>query len=244
MSYKELLLGCGHARDKRIHPPGTENFRGWCDLTTLDINTKCDADLIVDLSTWPFRRYDAVKSTWIPYIGPESQYNEIHAYEVLEHIGMQGDVRTFMHQFRIFWTWLKPGGYLCATVPDYRSLWAWGDPSHTRIINAGTLVFLSRKEYEKQLGKTSMSDYRDLMRDMDFDIVRANVVGQTFEFILRAIKPQIRDDVKCDCVGAFGPNPDCGKCGGDGCITASVPGIKCDGDHGGPRCADPECWNQ
>jgi hypothetical protein len=20
--------------------------------------------------------------------------------------------------------------------------------------------------------------------------------------------------------------------------------IKCDGNHGGPRCADPECWNQ
>jgi hypothetical protein len=21
------------------------------------------------------------------------------------------------------------------------------------------------------------------------------------------------------------------------------PRVKCDGDHGGPRCADPECWN-
>lgn len=30
----------------------------------------------------------------------------------------------------------------------------------------------------------------------------------------------IRDDVKCDCVGNYGPNPECGRCGGSGCYTA------------------------
>lgn len=32
----------------------------------------------------------------------------------------------------------------------------------------------------------------------------------------------VRDDVKCSCVGNFGPNPDCGRCGGDGCVTIDV----------------------
>lgn len=33
--------------------------------------------------------------------------------------------------------------------------------------------------------------------------------------------PATRDDVRCECVSNFGPNPDCGMCGGDGCITVS-----------------------
>lgn len=26
-------------------------------------------------------------------------------------------------------------------------------------------------------------------------------------------------------------------------IAGILQRVKCDGDHGGPRCADPECWN-
>ena len=26
-------------------------------------------------------------------------------------------------------------------------------------------------------------------------------------------------------------------------IVQGLPSQKCDGNHGGPRCADPECWN-
>ena len=33
----------------------------------------------------------------------------------------------------------------------------------------------------------------------------------------------VRDDVQCRCVGGLGPNPECGACGGSGCITAEVP---------------------
>lgn len=179
MSYTELLIGCGHARDKRVHPPGTSNFQGWCALTTLDSNPACKPDVTYDLmrdiyeTTQPF----AVDS-----------FNEIHAYEVLEHIGQQGDVHRLFHQFKLFWRWLKPGGYFCATVPDYRSMWAWGDPSHTRIINAGTITFLSKKEYARQLGKTSMSDFRSLMGDMDFDVISSGMMNETFRFILKAVK--------------------------------------------------------
>ena len=28
-----------------------------------------------------------------------------------------------------------------------------------------------------------------------------------------------RDDVKCHCVSTFGPNPECGACGGSGCVS-------------------------
>lgn len=31
-----------------------------------------------------------------------------------------------------------------------------------------------------------------------------------------------RDDIACHCNGPFGPNPECGACGGSGCITAEI----------------------
>lgn len=183
--YRELLIGCGHTRDKRVFIPGREYE--WKNLTTLDIDPACEPDIVWDLSqTIQIPFFEHGKELGIET--PDSFYEEIHAYEVLEHIGTQGDHKLFFAQFKEFWRILKPDGYFCATVPDYRSIWAWGDPSHTRIINAGTLVFLSKKQYEKQIGKTAISDFRSLMGDMDFDIVQTETIGETFRFVLRAIK--------------------------------------------------------
>lgn len=185
--YRELLIGCGHTRDKRVFIPGREYE--WKNLTTLDIDPACEPDIVFDLSTLDNDIIPSPPNADTPgsYLGP-NVFDEIHAYEVLEHCGSQGDYKLFFEQFKEFWRVLKPNGYFCATVPDYRSLWAWGDPSHTRIINAGTLVFLSKKQYEKQVGKTAMSDFRSLMGNMNFDIVQAQTIGETFRFVLRAIK--------------------------------------------------------
>lgn len=187
--YRELLLGCGHSREKRIIIPSNDPFSDkWVNLTTLDIDPECKPDIVFDLST--------LADDWLPdpnfaegdrYLAPNS-FNEIHAYEVLEHCGAQGDYTLFFAQFREFWRVLKPDGYFCATVPDWKSIWAWGDPGHTRVINLGTLVFLSKSQYERQLGKTAMSDYRSLMGDMDFELVRHCTRGELFEFVLRAVK--------------------------------------------------------
>lgn len=194
--YRELLIGCGHTRDKRVFIPGREYE--WKNLTTLDIDPACEPDIVFDLSTLlenSLRSRNLVYDTSIDvaYYNANSTmesntFDEIHAYEVLEHCGPQGNYKLFFAQFQEFWRVLKPDGYFCATVPDYRSIWAWGDPSHTRIINAGTLVFLSREQYEKQVGKTAMSDFRSLMGNMSFDIVQAQTIGETFRFVLRAIK--------------------------------------------------------
>lgn len=177
-TYRELMLGCGHSRERRVLHPGVGYGLPWANLTTLDLSSECNPDVVFDLETLGERD--------LPFCANE--FNEIHAYEVLEHCGTQGDYRMFFAQFRAFWRILKSGGYLCATVPDWKSVWAWGDPGHTRIINMGTLVFLSKRQYENQIGKTAMSDYRSLMDDMDFEIVRAKTIGEQFEFVLQAIK--------------------------------------------------------
>jgi SAM-dependent methyltransferase len=175
----ELLIGCGSARDRRISIRGRT---GWTELVTLDHNPDHKPDVVHDLEV-------------LPYPFADDTFDEIHAYEVLEHIGRQGDWKAFFAQFSEFWRILKPAGALAATCPSYRSIWAWGDPSHTRVLTSGTLVFLSQDQYCQQVGKTTMSDFRFCYR-ADFEIARDQQKRplmleneDQFEFVIVAIKP-------------------------------------------------------
>jgi len=107
----------------------------------------------------------------------------------LEHTGAQGDWRFFFAQFSEFYRILKADGLLFATVPAWTGVWAWGDPGHRRVINEGTLVFLSQREYREQVGVTPMTDFRHWYK-ADFETV-AHVMDETnytFKFILKALK--------------------------------------------------------
>ena len=168
---RELLIGCGSKWDKRMTCDGTQD---WSNLSTLDNNKDHNPNYVIDLSV-------------LPYPLADNLFDEIHAYEVLEHTGAQGDYKFFFRQFEEFWRILKPGGHLLATCPSRHSVWAWGDPSHTRIVQAEQLIFLSQKIYEEQVGKTPMSDFR-YMYKADFEIIYAADNKETVEFIIKAIK--------------------------------------------------------
>jgi predicted SAM-dependent methyltransferase len=167
---KELLIGCGSNHNKRLASDGTKD---WSNLTTLDYNSDHKPDVVWDLMELP-----------LPF--PDQEFDEIHAYEVLEHLGQQGDYKLFFAQFSEFWRLLKPNGYFFATCPSRNSVWAYGDPSHTRIIQLGQLVFLSQNEYKKQVGKTPMSDFRNIYK-ADFEVVFQEDDGETIRFVLQRI---------------------------------------------------------
>lgn len=176
---KELLLGCGPNRDRRIAIDGR---RGWSQLTTLDWNAAHQPDVVHDLEQ-------------LPYPFEADTFSEIHAYEVLEHLGQQGDFKAFFAQFEELWRILKPGGFLAATCPSWRSMWAWGDPSHRRVITSGSLVFLDREQYRKQVDgiggqRTAMSDFRFCYRG-DFRLVPGSLIEDQDKlvFVLEAMKP-------------------------------------------------------
>lgn len=171
MSYRELLIGCGDSRDKRVTFP--EIPKEWQSLTTLDVRPATGADVLHDLNV-------------LPYPFDDNTFDEIHAYECLEHCGRQGDAEFFFAQFSEFFRILKPGGYLCGTVPMWDSPWAWGDPSHTRVITPGALSYLDQDHYTQQYGKTSTSDFRHIWKG-DFKVTVQETEHQ-LGFVLKANK--------------------------------------------------------
>lgn len=127
----------------------------------------------------------------VAYALLDDYWDEIHAYDVLEHLGAQGDAAGLLRQFAELWRILKPNGYLCCTVPSRFSLGLWGDPSHRRVINPMTLTFLDQGEYIRQCDSrtpSSMSDFRGLYK-ADFRCVEAADNRETFSFVLQAVKP-------------------------------------------------------
>lgn len=169
----EILLGCGSSRVKKLSRPDRAE---WSGLVTLDFAGDHNPDVIHDIASFP-----------LPF--DNDCADEIHAYEVMEHVGQQGDWRFFFDQWSDIWRILKPGGVFFGTSPHHSSPWAWGDPGHTRIVGAEQLTYLSQPNYAAQVGKTPMTDYRFIYK-ADFDLIHSvvNVAGQ-YEYALKAVKP-------------------------------------------------------
>lgn len=168
---KELLLGCGSDKRKRLFILAEGDTEEWGDLTTLDRESSHNPDVVWDLEKRP-----------LPF--EDESFDRVHAYEVLEHIGKQGDWRGFFEEFSEYWRILKNGGFLLGTVPKWNSMAAWGDPSHTRIFTPMTFTFLSQEAYERDIGKTVMTDFRSVWKG-DFKPVFYEEEEDTFRFVLK-----------------------------------------------------------
>lgn len=177
---KELLLGCGNRRTKDLYNP--EVGQDWHDLTTVDFDASCNPDIVLDLNDY----------FWITATNDkllQHSFDEIHAYEVLEHLGQQGDFIAFFQTFKNIWDLLTPGGKLYASTPSWNGLWAWSDPGHTRIISEGSLAFLDQANYEDQIGKTAMTDYRKFWpKPYNFKTIYTDHRDERFWFVLEKPK--------------------------------------------------------
>jgi SAM-dependent methyltransferase len=171
----ELLIGAGQNKKKKLM---AEPMSGadWKELVTLDFNAEHNPDVVHDLTKLP-----------LPFA--DNTFDEIHAYEVLEHTGQQGDFKFFFDQWSDFWRILKPDGFFFGTSPAPTSAWVWGDPGHTRTVAKEHFVFLSQIEYKIRLSEgRPMTDYRFCYL-ADFDSAHLEYQGETFIYVLQAIKP-------------------------------------------------------
>lgn len=169
--YNELILGAGSTTEKRITIPGEEAFRN---PTTLDINPTHNPDVLHDLNLHP-----------LPF--DDNSFDEIHAYEVLEHLSFQGDYEFFFAEFTEYHRILKPEGKMFITLPAWNSPWAWGDPSHTRVLPPEVFTFLVQQAYADQVGITAMSDFRHIYK-ADFGILHATMEDGITYIVLQGKK--------------------------------------------------------
>ena len=167
-----LIIGAGSSKVLSVptplaHIPPT--------ITTLDIEPRHGTDFVWNLNVtpWPF---------------DDDSFDEIHAYEILEHLGHQGNAKEFFAHFWEIYRILRPLGYLAGSVPQWDDMWAWGDPSHTRVINEGSFTYLDRTTYAEQIGKTTMTDFRSMWAG-DFHAEGLQRTAGRLFFLLKAHKP-------------------------------------------------------
>ena len=129
---KSLILGCGNRE------------RGEGEIG-LDMQPPCDVKH--DLNNHP-----------LPF--SDREFDEIHAYHILEHLSTQGNWQFFFAEWNEYYRILKDGGLFVGIVPTWNGKWAWGDPGHCRVIPLNMMMFLDQDEYIKQVGVTSLTDYR------------------------------------------------------------------------------------
>jgi SAM-dependent methyltransferase len=204
--YRELLLGCGFRRHRLIDPYRWQpNFaitpdatakieERWKNVVAVDRNPLCAPDYVMDLSGRDWIINQVIRPCDVDVVQLNScvfrskAFDEIHAYEVLEHLGQQGDENSFFAHFEEMWRILKPGGFVCASVPSRYSQWLWGDPGHRRAILPASLVFLNQAHYDHQVGAGPSSDYRSIYGG-NFHIVFSGDNEETHTFVLQALPP-------------------------------------------------------
>lgn len=174
---KVLLLGAGHkffpeCRLSKgiINYEEPKKFYREANITRIDINPDCKPDVLHDLNKLP-----------LPF--KDDEFDEIHAYEVLEHMGRQGDYESFFDLFNELGRILKPGGKFIGCVPRWERVWAWSDPGHCRIITRGSLMYLDKDNYEGQIGTSHISDYRRLVK-YNLNLVAEMYNEFSFYFVL------------------------------------------------------------
>lgn len=168
---RSLLIGCGRNLTKQVQYAGKAEWTG--PLTTIDMNPDVKPDYVFDMDaiTHPSHTYsDApISGPLLRLPFPDDTFDEIGAYNCMEHWGRQGDWRGWFAEMGEYHRILKPGGTMSILVPIGAD--ALADPGHTRFFQQNWFGFLSQAFYERnEVIGTCFTDYRWAW-SKDFDIL-------------------------------------------------------------------------
>lgn len=151
---RSLLIGCGTSRVKQAQLNSKAEWTG--ELTTLDMNPNIGADIVWDMEVRP-----------LPF--DDNTFDEIGAYNSMEHWGRQGDWRGWFDEMAEYHRILKPQGTMSILVPI--GLDALADPGHCRFFHDNYFGFLNQDFYERnEVKSTCFTDYRFAWK-LNFDIL-------------------------------------------------------------------------
>ncbi len=171
-----LNLGCGLNRKRLYEEPFPEG------TVHVDHNAAVRPDVVHDLNHGlPAQAY----GRWW------NQVDEIHAYHLIEHIGVMGDTKAWFEFWKGCWAALKPGGMMFTIAPWFQHEDAVGDPTHSRLICKQTFHFLSRKAYLVKDGERG-SAMSKLAIDFDFEVLEHRLVNKPGEFTPCALVTALR----------------------------------------------------
>ncbi len=167
---KSLLLGCGTNRVKKIKMHPDDDWLG--ELITIDMNPLVKPDYVHNMDRGTMRWFS------------DETFDEIAAYDCLEHWGKQGDWKGFFDEFSEYHRLLKPGGRMGIIVPIGDAYFS--DPGHVRFFHRNWFGFLNQGFYE-QCGETAATDYRFYWKK-NFDIEYLEELDNMLVVVLR--KPE------------------------------------------------------
>jgi len=160
-----LLLGCGKSRERKIRDSGQQFGFDGDNLTTVDMDPTSTPNVLMDIE-------DIASGGKFPF--PDCSFDEIHAYNVLEHIGKQGDWRGYFTEFGEYHRILKEGGRFFILVPIGGD--AIADPGHTRFFTVNHIGFLAQEFYDQIEQGYPATDYRWFWKK-DFKIELLQKIG-------------------------------------------------------------------
>lgn len=143
------------------------------DYTNIDKLASFNPDIVHDLEI-------------LPWPLPDNQFEEVLISHLVEHIGTQGDEKSWFDFWREVWRVSKPGAIVYCIAPYYTDHNSVGDPGHRRLISESSFYFLSKETYKwNKEHKTSMTQYEI---DFDYELKAQKVFGGEIKTWLKVIK--------------------------------------------------------